>query len=211
MKKLYVPYIKESWQSYKFKNPIFQLIGLRGVIAGHTQAEETLLIKYATGCKTIVEIGIAEGASALELRQVANPSATVYLIDPFLATGSFPYVNITKFVAHRYVNSVNNAKVSWLEDYSFNISKNWQESIDFLFIDGDHSYNGCLQDWIEWSPFVIKNGIVAFHDGRVFPNGWTSEETGSVRVVNELFESGNNPNWRIVDQVDSLVVVQKIS
>jgi predicted O-methyltransferase YrrM len=211
MKKLYVPYINETWQSYKFKKAIFQLIGLRGVIAGHTQAEEVLLVKYATGCKTIVEIGIAEGASALELRQVADRSATVYLIDPFLMTESFPYINFTKLVAHRYVNSCNNANVSWLEDYSFNISKNWQKQIDFLFIDGDHSYNGCLQDWMEWSPFVVKNGIVAFHDGRTFSDGWTTEETGSVRVVNELFKSGNNPNWRIVNEVDSLVVVQRIS
>jgi len=110
-----------------------------------------------------------------------------------------------------YVPSVNNANVSWLEDYSFNLSKNWQKPIDFLFIDGDHSYNSCLQDWMEWSPFIVKNGIVAFHDGRIFPNGWTTEETGSVRVVNELFKSGNNPNWRIVNEVDSLVVVQRIS
>ena len=211
MKKLYVPYIREYWRSYKFKHPIFQLIGLRAIIAGHTEAEESLLLKVAQGCRTIVEIGIAEGASALELRRVAAPNAMIYLIDPFQNTNSFPYINFTRLVAHRYVASCRNANVSWLEDYSFNVSKNWQDSIDFLFIDGDHSYNGCLQDWMEWSPFIVKNGIVAFHDGRIFSDGWTTEETGSVRVVNELFKSGNNPNWRIVNEVDSLVVIQRIS
>lgn len=211
MKKLYVPYIKENWHSYKFKHAIFQLIGLRGVIAGHTQEEEALLLRYAQGCKTIVEIGIAEGASAFELRRVADPNAIVHLIDPFLKSGRFPYINFTQIVAHRYVDSCNNASISWLQDYSFNISKSWQKLIDLLFIDGDHSYNGCLRDWMEWSPYIVKNGIVVFHDGRTFSGGWTTEDTGSVKVVNELFRNKPNPNWCIVDEVDSLVVVQRIS
>ena len=132
MKKLYVPYIKKEWISYKLKHPIFQLIGLRGVIAGHTEAEESLLLKVSQGCRTIVEIGIAEGASALELRLVADPNAIIYLIDPFLKKKSFPYINFTRLVAHRYVDSCSNANVFWLEDYSFNVSKNWQKKIDFL-------------------------------------------------------------------------------
>ena len=110
-----------------------------------------------------------------------------------------------------YVDSCSNANVYWLEDYSFNVSKDWQKYVDFLFIDGDHSYDGCLKDWMEWSPFIVKNGIVAFHDGRIFSGGWTTEDTGSVRVVNELFRTGNNPNWRIIDEVDSLVVVQRLN
>ena len=211
MEKLYVPYIRESWASYKFKHPIFQLMGLRGVIPGHTESEESLLLKVAQGCKTIVEIGIAEGASALELRRVADPNATIYLIDPFLKTKNFPYINFTRLVAHRYVDLCRNANVSWLEDYSFNASKMWQKNIDFLFIDGDHSYDGCLKDWKEWSPFIVENGVVAFHDGRIFSGGWTNKDTGSVRVVNELFRSDNNPNWRIIDEVDSLVVVQRLN
>jgi predicted O-methyltransferase YrrM len=211
MKKLYVPYIKKDWHSYKLKNSIFQLVGLRGVIAGHTEEEEAHLLKYAKGCKSIVEIGIAEGASAFELRQVADSNATIYLIDPFLKSERFPYINFTKLVAHRHVNSCSNASVSWLQDYSFNISKNWQKSIDFLFIDGDHSYEGCLRDWIEWSPYVIENGIAAFHDGRIFPGGWTTENSGSVKVVNELFRGHNNPSWRIIAEADSVVIVKRIS
>jgi len=37
-------------------------------------------------------------------------------------------------------------------------------NVSFLFIDGDHSYNGVLTDWKNYSPFVRKGGIICFHD-----------------------------------------------
>lgn len=36
--------------------------------------------------------------------------------------------------------------------------------IDFLFIDGDHSYEGVKQDFEIYAPFVRPGGIIAFHD-----------------------------------------------
>ena len=36
--------------------------------------------------------------------------------------------------------------------------------LDFLFIDGDHSYEGVKQDYELYSPLVKKGGIIAFHD-----------------------------------------------
>ena len=36
--------------------------------------------------------------------------------------------------------------------------------VDFLFIDGDHSYEGVKKDWEMYGPLVRKGGIVAFHD-----------------------------------------------
>jgi predicted O-methyltransferase YrrM len=37
-------------------------------------------------------------------------------------------------------------------------------SVDFLFIDGDHTYEGVRQDWSMYSPLVRPGGLVAFHD-----------------------------------------------
>lgn len=36
--------------------------------------------------------------------------------------------------------------------------------IDFLFIDGDHTYEGVKKDFHMYSPLVRKGGIVALHD-----------------------------------------------
>jgi cephalosporin hydroxylase len=36
--------------------------------------------------------------------------------------------------------------------------------IDFLFIDGDHTYEGVKDDFERYSPFVTDGGLIAFHD-----------------------------------------------
>jgi predicted O-methyltransferase YrrM len=38
------------------------------------------------------------------------------------------------------------------------------ESLDFVYIDGDHSYEATLKDIKAWTPKVKKGGIVAGHD-----------------------------------------------
>ena len=38
------------------------------------------------------------------------------------------------------------------------------ELIDFLFIDGDHTYEGVKQDFETYSKLVLKDGWIAFHD-----------------------------------------------
>ena len=38
------------------------------------------------------------------------------------------------------------------------------EKLDFLFIDGDHSYEGVKADWEDYRGFVRPGGLVAFHD-----------------------------------------------
>ena len=56
------------------------------------------------------------------------------------------------------------------------------EAIDFLFVDGDHSYEGVLADLDRWGPMVRPGGVVAFHD--TVPTEW-AHEPGVVRLVNE--------------------------
>lgn len=46
-------------------------------------------------------------------------------------------------------------------------------SIDFLFIDGDHSRDGVRQDFDMYSPLVAPGGLVAFHDISPNPAEWT--------------------------------------
>jgi len=190
-------------------HPLFQLLGLREVISQTTVREEKLLRKRAHGRKVLVELGVAEGASAFALRSAADPSGIIYLVDPYLP-GRIPGLNVMKLVAHRYVNSCSNARVVWIEKFSYDAAQNWHGDIEFLFIDAGHSCDNCMRDWKDWSGFVVKGGNIAFHDGRLFEGGWTTPDTGSVRIVNQLFRSQSNPKWKIIDEVDSLVVVERI-
>jgi len=38
------------------------------------------------------------------------------------------------------------------------------KTIDFLFIDGDHTYEGVKEDYETYSSLVSKNGYIGFHD-----------------------------------------------
>lgn len=70
--------------------------------------------------------------------------------------------------------------------------------IDFLFIDGDHGYEGVRADWLLWSPLVRPGGVVAFHD--TWPN-YDRHEPGVVRWVDELRHHLPSIEWTDPDGV----------
>jgi predicted O-methyltransferase YrrM len=56
-------------------------------------------------------------------------------------------------------------------------------TIDFIFIDGDHSYDACKADIQAWAPFVKRGGVIAFHD-------FGSRADGVTRAIFEEIKSG---------------------
>jgi predicted O-methyltransferase YrrM len=197
------------------KNPLCAWVGLRPLFAQHTDAEDRALVKWARGRKTVVEIGVAEGGSALTLHEAMEDSGTLYLIDPYHLS-RFRWINSPKKAAHSALKRCSRSRkrresvsVVWIEDFSFNASKGWTESIEFLFIDGDHEEGAVRQDWDDWHRFVVPKGIVAFHDARVFPGGWPRGSDGPVRVVDALFRDKTLDGWEIVDEAHSLVFLER--
>ena len=69
---------------------------------------------------------------------------------------------------------------------------------DFVFIDGDHTYDGVRADWLAYSPLVRSGGLVAFHD--TWPNG-DRHEPGVVRWVDELRHHLPSIEWTDPDGV----------
>lgn len=191
------------------RHPAFAWLGVRPVFGQHTAGEHEALKKWAAGRSSLVEIGVAEGASALALREAMSTRATLWLIDPFHLTRS-RYLNAMKHAAHRVVEGCRNGRVIWIEEFSSIVANDWKDPIDFLFIDGDHSKTGVQQDWDKWHRFIVPDGVVVFHDAATFPGGWTREDWAPVRLVDQLFRERTLPGWRITQQVDSLVVVERL-
>lgn len=191
------------------RHPLFAWVRLRPIFAQHTSMEHDALQRSASGCRCVVEIGVAEGASALALREVIASDGSLYLIDPYHLS-RVPLINAQRRAAKEAVSRSKLGKVSWIEKFSFDAVKSWNRPIDFLFIDGDHEETCVIRDWNEWSRFVRPGGRVAFHDARVFENGWPSEDDGPVKVVQSLFRDQRLPNWKIIDEVHSLVIVERI-
>jgi predicted O-methyltransferase YrrM len=194
--------------SRAMKHPFFAWAGLRLPIAQHTAAEHQALEKHARGCKSLLEIGVAEGASAVALRTTMNPEGTLYLVDPFHLS-RVRALNFLRRAARRTVSTTSGPPIVWVEKFSHEAAAKWKEPIDFLLIDGDHREQSVQQDWNDWYPYVMENGIIAFHDARLFPEGWTSPEYGPVRFVNQFFRNNASSSWGILDEVDSLVFVHR--
>lgn len=192
----------------KLRHPVFAWARLRPIFAQHTSLEHEALQRNARGCRCVVEIGVAEGASGLALREVIASDGTLYLIDPFHLS-RFRWINAQRRAAKAAVSRCATANVDWLEKFSFDAVKNWNRPIDFLFIDGDHEEESVMRDWKEWHRFVKPGGRVAFHDARIFENGWPKKTDGPVKAVQSLFRDQQLPDWRIVDEVHSLVVVER--
>jgi Flp pilus assembly protein TadD len=79
--------------------------------------------------------------------------------------------------------------------------KSWDQPIRLLFIDGDHSYEASKLDFECWSPFVIENGYVVFHDIEVWD--------GVTRFYKEL--KSHSKEFVEVFTVMSLRVMQRIN
>jgi hypothetical protein len=200
--------LNEPWPGSFLKHPFFAWAGLRPPIAQHTAAEHAALEKHVRERRTVLEIGVAEGASAVALRQAMNRDGTLYLVDPFHLS-RVRLLNFLRRAAKRAVCRGPGARTVWIEAFSQIAIHEWKLPVDFLLIDGDHREEAVEQDWNDWSPFVAGNGVVAFHDARLFSNGWTSESYGPVRFVNRAFRNKSSSSWAILDEVDSLVFVHR--
>ena len=119
--------------------------------------------------KTIVEIGTAQGGTLYTWCKIATSDALIISIDlpggPF--GGGYTLNDIKKFRKHRRKNQ----KLHFLrKDSHKQETKNKLleildgRKIDFLFIDGDHSYRGVKKDFQQYSPLVKQRGLIVLHD-----------------------------------------------
>ena len=78
--------------------------------------------------------------------------------------------------------------------------------VEFVFIDGDHSYDGLRADWEGWSGRVCAGGVIAMHDSLLTP-ARPIDDAGSVRYTRDVIH--RNPRFMRIDAVDSLSVYRR--
>jgi cephalosporin hydroxylase len=109
--------------------------------------------------RNILEIGTANGGTLYLLTKVASKDATIVTMD--LNIRNEPL--FASFRRHQQ-NVLLLQGDSTSESNREKIGKIFPEGVDFLFIDGDHSYDGAKTDFINYSPLVKPGGLIAFHD-----------------------------------------------
>jgi predicted O-methyltransferase YrrM len=123
-----------------------------------------------------VEIGSFLGASACFMALGLSRKVLLYCVDTWNndAMDEPPRDTFDEFLWNARNFS---RKIVPLKGTSASIARGFDCGIDFLFVDGDHSYEGCFNDWSSWSRFLKPGAVVVFHD-----IGWAE---GVIRVVRE--------------------------
>jgi cephalosporin hydroxylase len=130
--------------------------------------------------KVVLEIGTANGGTLFLFTRVASQMPIIISID--LPGGRFGG-GYPKYKTYLYKQFAKQGRIYLLRRDSHD-PKTLEEvksildgqKVDFLFIDGDHSYNSVKQDFEMYSPLVKEGGIIAFHDIVAGP----SENVGGV-------------------------------
>lgn len=119
--------------------------------------------------KTILEIGTDKGGSLFSLCKLAPHDAMIISLDlpDGDERGGYPKWKDSIYMMFKK----DNQRLLLLrgDSHSEEMLKQVQEVLngrkfDFVFIDGDHSYEGVKQDFEMYSPLVNDGGIITFHD-----------------------------------------------
>lgn len=154
--------------------------------------------------RSIVEIGSARGKSTciLALACLDNGQGKVHAIDPHTEnewTDVGTSGRTLPFLQERLRMYDLGAYVDVVVKTSQMAAASWTESIDFLFIDGDHTYDGVRQDFELFRRWLTKDALVCFHDSswehdgpwdRFRSESWFRDDMGVPRYLQELQQLG---------------------
>jgi predicted O-methyltransferase YrrM len=173
-----------------------------------TEAERACLARYAAGKSRLAEIGVYQAVTTCCLRQAMAPDGVLLAIDPF-PPGRLRF-SYDRIIAHREAAKIANGQVRWLRKTGEDAAKDPLVArlggIDFVFIDGDHSYEALRADWEGWSPWIVPGGIVALHDSRS-SSTLNIENAGSVQFTRAVIL--HDVRFEVVESVDTLTVLQR--
>lgn len=125
----------------------------------------SIVTKHLTG--NYVEIGTDKGSFSKFLLD-NTPCKKLFFIDPYTS-----YAN--------YKDAINNVTGDSLYNHVKTYFSNYGQDLDFVYIDGNHSYKYVLEDLKTWYPKLRKGGIIMGDDLVDFDDN-KRDENGDVRV-----------------------------
>jgi predicted O-methyltransferase YrrM len=183
-------------------------VGLARATTQTSEAERACLSRGAAGKRRLAEIGVWHGVTTCRLCQAMADDAVLYAIDPY-PRGRLG-VSLQQRIAHAEVGKIRRGNVVWIRltgaAAAAQLAAQGDANFDFVFIDGDHSYDGLKQDWEGWSALIAPGGLIALHDSQSSSER-NIESAGSVRFTREVI--AQDRRFAIVETVDTLTVLRR--
>lgn len=178
--------------------------GLFPAVSNTTPKERACLSRHAAGRRRLAEVGVFQGVTTRVLRGAMFPTGILFAIDPFFRNrfGFCPYEQ----VARREVRRVDRGSVRWLALTGAEAARESELAanggLDFVFLDGDHSWEGIRADWEGFRPLLAPGGILALHD-----TGGVSAGSGSAQFTAEVIRK--DPGFRLLEVIETLTVLER--
>ncbi len=83
-------------------------------------------------------------------------------------------------------------------------SKEIENNIDLVFIDGSHTFESARKDYVSWKNKIRIGGILAIHDV------YDSEVEGG-QAPKEIYEKALSENFKLLKRINSLVALLRIA
>lgn len=167
-------------------------------IKGHISLNQAIelykIAKSLNNDSVIVEIGSYLGKSTSIIAEGIKDknNCKLYAIDTFENQGMSEGLRNT-FPEFERNTARYKKMITVLKGFSFNVVKDFSESIDFLFIDGNHEYESVKKDIEDWICLVKEGGLVCFDDYYLF-----RDENRVKKAVNETIEEGHLKPIKVV-------------
>jgi SAM-dependent methyltransferase len=118
--------------------------------------------------KVGVEIGVESGKYS-EILCKANPNLSLFSVDAWKAYRGYRDHTRQEKLNGFYENTVKRLapypKCTVVRKFSLDAVKDFEDnSIDFVYIDGNHNFYNCTADIYHWSRKVRPGGIISGHD-----------------------------------------------
>ena len=159
----------------------------------------TLLGAWCKFChyKTLVEIGVQNAKTTVHLCNAAQTiGGKVFGYDFFapigVYKGNYGNLEICQNKLKSFGDIVKLQKVdTTTEKFDDMLRIDTGGCIDFVFIDGDHSYRGVKNDFLKVYPHLSDMGTIAFHD--------TYSHIGPRKFILELYTDLNDGTFDIIN------------
>jgi len=207
-------YVKHLWWAFRYfrrrnpqgnttKSALDFTFGPAGQLIEPSQnwseIEPLLNTLYQRQPKVVVEIGTKFGGTLAMWCAVAHPEATIVSIDLPGGIHGGGYAYWRTAVYRRFAQPKQTVHLLRRDSHEQSTLEDLKKllppgGIDFLFCDGDHTYEGVKKDYEMYSPMVRKGGLMAFHDVCAHS---ADQNCGVDRLWTEI--RGKHQSWEYIE------------
>lgn len=163
---------------------------------------------YELGFRVGVELGVQEGEYS-EILCKTNPRLKLYSIDAWKA-----YKGYTDFTRQDKLERFYTAALERLHKYPCVVMRRFgkdavtffrDDSLDFIYIDANHTYNALMEDINLWIPKIRKGGIISGHDYISRTEQWTADHAyGIIQATNQYTREHNIRPWFVLGRKEKV-------